>query len=147
MLEAVATNKIEFGTLSVVAPPTMTITISTAPLRDFNSVVEKPISRITTVEHEFTTPFGIAAAKTEIKPRVSFGSFSATRAWLRTYASCLMPVSFDATHLTAMSLYLARSWRYLTFLSENTSSRPSRYSCTLHIKSTPHSTRASKHTL
>lgn len=56
-----------------------------------------------TVENELTTPLGIAAAKTEMKRRMAFGSLNATRACLGTKALFLIPVSLAATRLMAMS--------------------------------------------
>lgn len=53
------------------------------------------------VENELTTPFGIAAAKTEMNSRMTFGSFAATQ--MCSFLKCLflMPVWLLETLLTA----------------------------------------------
>ena len=54
------------------------------------------------VENEFTTPFGMAAANTEMKSKIAFGSTNATKPCFFTNFLFLIPVSFPATRFTAM---------------------------------------------
>lgn len=65
----VAVISLDLGTFSVMVPPISSAMIWTASPTDLSSVVlvvEKPISRIMTVEKELTTPFGIALEITSV---------------------------------------------------------------------------------
>jgi len=54
------------------------------------------------VENELTTPLGIAAANTEVKMRRALGSLKAMIACCLLKDLFLIPLSFDATRLTAI---------------------------------------------
>jgi hypothetical protein len=60
------------------------------------------MSRMMIVLKELTTPFGMAAAKTEMNTRIALGSVRATVSWSLLKALFLMPVSLPATRLTAI---------------------------------------------
>lgn len=82
ILAAVEVSNLEFGTFKVMVPPMINETTTTASPTDFNSVVfvvENPISSMIIVENELTTPFGIAAANTEMKRRIALGSRNAIK--------------------------------------------------------------------
>lgn len=104
-LAAVAVSKREFRTLRMMVPPIRRATIWIASPTDLSSVVlvvVKPRSRMMMVEKLLTTPFGMAAAKTETKTRTAFGSQNARMACFLSKPLFLMPVSLPDTRLTAM---------------------------------------------
>lgn len=106
MLAAVEVSNLLFGIFSVIVPPITSAIMTTASPTDFSSVVlvfENPMSSIIIVEKELTTPFGIAAAKTEIKSRIALGSDNATIACLVLNVFVLTPVSLPATLLIPMT--------------------------------------------
>lgn len=73
----VATANRELGTFRVIVPAINNAITWTASPTDFSSVVfvvEKPMSLMITVEKEFRTPFGMAAANTAIHIKIIFGS-------------------------------------------------------------------------
>jgi hypothetical protein len=105
MLAAVAVSNLLLGIFSVIAPPMTSAMIWTASPTDLSSVVlvvENPISSMMIVENELTTPFGIAAAKTETKSKIALGSDNATIACLALKVFVLTPVSLPATLLIPM---------------------------------------------
>ena len=95
ILAAVEVSNLLLGTFNVIVPPMTRATITTASPTDLSSVVlvvENPISSMMIVENELTTPFGIAAAKTEMKSKIALGSVNATIACLVLNFFVLTPV-------------------------------------------------------
>jgi len=105
ILATVEVSNLLLGIFRVIVPPMTSAMITTASPTDLSSVVlvfENPMSSIMMVEKELTTPFGIAAAKTEIKSKIALGSDKATIACLVLKFFVLTPVSLPATLLIPM---------------------------------------------
>lgn len=104
ILASVAVANRELGTFKVIAPPINSDIMTMASPTDFISVVFavlNPMSWIMTVENEFTTPLGIAAANTDMKRRIALGSLNVLRACFLLKVLFLIPIWFCATRLTA----------------------------------------------